>query len=86
MKHWSELAIAMTMAIAMAIAMAVIRPEHACRADLHENQLFTKNMCFGLFWQFLNLLDLKNGSGSKFYAWKWYWDVWKHLKHFTTIV
>ena len=65
------------MAMAMAMAMAVIRPEHAIGADLHENQLFIKNFVLGLFWSFLDLLDLKNGSGSKFYAGKWYREVWK---------
>ena len=36
-----------------------------------------KTSVLGLFWSFLDLLDLKNGSGSKFYAGKWYREVWK---------
>ena len=41
-----------------------------------------KNVFFGekkidLFGLFLDLLDLKNGSGSKFYTRKWYSEVWK---------
>ena len=36
-----------------------------------------KNAVLGLFWSFLDLLHLKNGSGSKFYAGKWYREVWK---------
>ena len=46
-------------------------------ADLHENLLFIENVILGLFWSFWDLLDLKNGSGSKFYARKWYQDLWK---------
>ena len=46
-------------------------------ADLHENRLFMKSAVLGLFCSFLDLLDLKNGSGSKFYAGKWYREVWK---------
>ena len=65
------------MARAMAMAVAVIRLEHVLGADLHENQLLLKNVVLGLFWSFLDLLDLKNGSGSKFYARKWYRDLWK---------
>ena len=45
--------------------------------DLHENQLFMKNVVLSLFWSFLDLLDLKNGSSSKFYAEKWCQEVWK---------
>ena len=46
----------MAMAIAMAMAMAAaaaaaaaaaIKPEHAGRADLHENRLFIEKCCFG---------------------------------------
>ena len=36
-----------------------------------------KNNVLGVFWLFLDLLDFKNGSGSKFYAGKWYREVWK---------
>ena len=36
-------------------------------ADLHENGLFIEKAVFALFWSFLDLLDLRNGSGSKFY-------------------
>ena len=56
-------------------------------ADLRENRLFMKNTALALIWSFLDLLDLKNGSGSKFYAGKWYREVWKpkielfHYKH-----
>ena len=46
-------------------------------ADLHENLLFTKYVIFGLFWSIWDLLDFINGSGSKFYARKWYRDLWK---------
>ena len=46
-------------------------------ADLHENQRFIEKIGLRLFWSFLDLLDLKNGSGSKFYAGKWYREVWK---------
>ena len=67
----------MAMATAMATAMAVIRPEHAIGADLHKNQLLLKNVVLSHFWSFLDLLDLKNGSGSKFYAGKCYREVWK---------
>ena len=63
--------------LATAMAVAVIRPEHALGADLNENLLFIKNMILGLFWSFLDLLDLKNGSGSKFYGGKRYREVWK---------
>ena len=38
---------------------------------------FLKNVDFGAFWPFLDLLDLKNGTGSKFYTGKWYSEVWK---------
>ena len=62
----------MATAMATAMAVAVIRPEHAIGADLQENLLFMKNAILDLFWSFLDLLDLKNGSGSKFYAGKWY--------------
>ena len=58
--------LAMTLAMATAMAVAVIRPEHAIGADLEKNRLFTKHAILGLFWSFLDLLDLKNGSGSKF--------------------
>ena len=67
----------LTMPIATAMAVAVIRPEHAIGADLHENRLFMKNLILDPFWSFLDLLDVKNGSGSKFYAGKWYQEVWK---------
>ena len=77
MVHFWPLAMAIAMAMATALVVAVIRPEHALGADLHENQLFLKNMFVDLFWSFLDLLDLKNGSGSKFYAGKWYREVWK---------
>ena len=46
-------------------------------ADLHEMQLFIENVVLSLFWSFLDLLDVKNGSGSKFYTGKWYREVWK---------
>ena len=36
-----------------------------------------KNALLDLFVSFLSLLDLKNGSGSKFYARKWYRDLRK---------
>ena len=36
-----------------------------------------KNVVLGPFWPFLDLLDLKNGTGSKFYTGKWYSEVWK---------
>ena len=75
MVHFWSLAMAMAMATAMAVA--VIRPEHAIGADLHKNRLFIKNTILSVFWSFLDVLDLKNGSGSKFYAGKWYREVWK---------
>ena len=37
----------------------------------------SKNFDFVLFRLFLDLLDLKNGTGSKFYTGKWYSEVWK---------
>ena len=46
-------------------------------ADLHENRFVIEKHVLNLFWSFLNLLDLENGSGSKFYARKWYWPIWK---------
>ena len=55
------------MDMAVAMAVAVIRPEHAIGADLHENFLL-KNAVLDPFCEFLDLLELKNGSGSKFYA------------------
>ena len=67
---------AMPMATAMAAA-AVIRPEHAGGADLHENLLFIEKHILELFWSFVDLLDVKNGSRSKFCTRKWYRDVWK---------
>jgi hypothetical protein len=36
-----------------------------------------KNVVLGLFWSFLELLDLKIGSRSKFYTGKWYREVWR---------
>ena len=75
MVHFWPLAMAVAMATAMAVA--VIRPEHAIGADLHENRLLFKNAVLHLFWSFLDLLDLKNGSGSKFYGGKCFREVWK---------
>ena len=60
------MATAMAVAMATAMAVAVIRPEHATGADLYENQRLLKNVVLCIFWSFLDLLDLKNGSGSKF--------------------
>ena len=71
---WQPVAMAMAMAMA---AATVIRPEHAEGGRNHENRLLLKNAVLGLFWSFWDLLDLKNGSGSKFYARKWYWDLRK---------
>ena len=72
MENWSGLA------MAMATAMAVIRPEHAYRGrPPRKSTFFMKNGTLVLFWSFLDLLDLKNGSGSKFYTGKWYRDLWK---------
>ena len=70
-------ATAMAMTTATAMAVAVIRPRHAIGADLPENRLFIKHMFLSLFWSFLDLLDRKNECGSKFYAGKWYREVWK---------
>ena len=68
--------LAIEMAMAMAMAVAVIRPGYAIGADLHENRLFIEKRCFRFsFWSFLSLLDLKNGSGSKFCTGKWYREV-----------
>ena len=39
--------------------------------------LLLKGAVLGQFWPFLDLLDLKNGSSSKFYAGKSYREVWK---------
>ena len=36
-----------------------------------------KNVVLGLLYSFLDLLDLKNGSCSKFYVGKWYREAWK---------
>ena len=38
---------------------------------------FMKNVVLGQFCSFLDLLDLKNGSGSKFRLKWWYREVWK---------
>ena len=46
------------------------------RADLHENRLF-KSAFLLLCCSFLDLVDLKNGFGSKFYTRKWYREVWR---------
>ena len=54
------------MAIAMAMAMAVIRPEHAGRGGPPRESIFLEKCNLILFWSFLDLLDLRNGSGSKF--------------------
>ena len=59
-------AMAMAMAVAMATAMAVIRPEYAEGGQIHENLLFMKKHDFRPILVILDLLDLKNGSGSKF--------------------
>ena len=69
------IAMAMAMSVAMATAVAVIRPEHAYRG--RPPRFFMKNVILDLFWSFLGLLDLKNGSGSNFYARKWYRDLLK---------
>ena len=67
-------AMAMAMATAMAMAAAaaaaaVIRPEYAYRGrPPRKSTFFIKNTILNLFWSFLDLLNLKNGSGSKFYA------------------
>ena len=49
-------------------------------ADLTRNAFFTNNLvvgsCLDHFGLFLDLLDLKNGSGSRFYSGKWY-PIWK---------
>ena len=78
------IAMAMAIAIAMAMAMAaaaaaaaVIRPEHAEGGRNHENRLLLKNTFLDQFWPFLDLLDLKNGSGSKFRVEWCYREVWK---------
>ena len=42
-----------------------------------------KNAILDLFWPFWGLLDVKNGSGSKFCTRKWYREVQKSkFKHF----
>ena len=46
-------------------------------ANLHENQFFIEKYVWDLFWWFLGLLNLKNGSSSKFYAGKWHREAWK---------
>ena len=46
-------------------------------ADLTKNALVYEKHSFGQFWPFLDLLDLKNASGSRFYTGKWYPEVWK---------
>ena len=44
----------------------------------HEKWTFWRTKkYFDIFWPFLDLLDLKNESGSKFYTGKWYSEVWK---------
>ena len=69
---------AMAMATVMAMAAAaVIRPEHAEGGRNHENRPLLKNAVLGLFWSFWDLLDLKNGSGSKFRVEWYYREVWK---------
>ena len=71
------IAIAMAMALAMAgaaaiAAAAVIRPEHVGRDRHPRKSIFLlKNVVFNLFWSIWDLPDLKNGSGSKFYARQW---------------
>ena len=56
----------------------VIRPEHAWRGPTSTKMHFLlKNADLGQFWSFLDLLDLKNGSGSKFRLKWWYREVWK---------
>ena len=72
------MAMAMAIAIAMAMATAaVIRPEHAEGGRNHENRLFIEKLVLAQFWPFLDLLDLKNGSGSKFRVEWCYREVWK---------
>ena len=72
---WS---LAMAIAMATAMAVAVIRPEHAYRGrPPRKSTFYAKKIILDLFWSFLDLLDLKNGSGSKFYAGKWYREVWR---------
>ena len=39
--------------------------------------VFMNNVVFSIFLPFLDLLDLKNGSGSKFYAGYTGYEVWK---------
>ena len=57
---------------ATAMAVAVIRPGYAYRGRPTSTKIgfLLKIAVLGLFWSFLDLLDLKNGSGSKFYAGK----------------
>ena len=62
----------------MAMAVAVIRPGYSYRGQPpRKSFFFMKNAGLGLFWSFLDLLDLKNGSGSKFRVEWWYQEVWK---------
>ena len=72
---------AMTRAMAMAAAAAaaaVIKAGHACRGPPSTKIHFLwKNAVVSVFWSFLDLLDLKNGSGSKFDAGKRYREIWK---------
>ena len=44
-------------------------------ADLHETRLVHENNVLDYFWPFLDLLDLKNGSGSKFRVYGWNREV-----------
>ena len=53
------------LAMAMAMTVPVIRPGYAIGATFTKNVVF-KNNVLDAFWAFLDLLDLKNGSSSKF--------------------
>ena len=45
--------------------------------DLTKIDFLLKNVVLGQFWPFLDLLDLKNGSGSKFYVIHTRREVWR---------
>ena len=46
-------------------------------ADLHENRLFIEKLCFMPILVISGPSRPQNGSGSKFYAGKWYRELWK---------
>ena len=43
--------------------------------DLTKIDFLLKNVVLGHFWPFLDLLDVRNGSGSKFRVYGWYPEV-----------